>query len=172
MILRNISACDCEVRPKERCERRSRATYEIYFWKIGNIFISNLRNIFLNLKKYTYVEKQQCNRPKERCEGRSSAAYEMCYFYLWKYNHLNYIHYRHAFTLGNIFIWIDNLLGKGSKTPGTETFRWRGTPPQAPGPPRTRFFRKVSGNKLTEKGGTPPAPLAEFFRNWGFWTLP
>ena len=146
MILRNISAC--EVRPKERCERRSRATYEIYFWKIGNIFISNLRNIFLNLKKYTYVEKQQCNRPKERCEGKSSAAYEMCYLNLWKYNHLNYIHYRHAFTLGNlgnlgnIFIWIDNLLGKGSKTPGTETFRWGGPPPPAPGASTDEIFPK------------------------------
>ena len=28
-----------------------------------------------------------------------------------------------------------------------------GVPP--PGPPRTRIFRKVSGKKLTEKGGTP-----------------
>ena len=25
-----------------------------------------------------------------------------------------------------------------------------------PGPPRTRIFRKVSGKKLAEKGGTPP----------------
>ena len=49
-------------------------------------------------------------------------------------------------------------LGKVSKTPGTETFRWGGTPP--PGPPRTRIFRKVSGKKLTEKGGTPP-PLTD-----------
>ena len=48
-----------------------------------------------------------------------------------------------------------SLLGKGLKTPGTETFRWGGNPPP-PGPPRTRFCRKVSGKKLTEKGGTPP----------------
>merc|ERR1719222_1508361 len=48
-------------------------------------------------------------------------------------------------------------LGKGSKTPGTETFRWGGPPPP-PGPPRTRIFRKVSRKKLTEKGGTPPPP--------------
>ena len=46
------------------------------------------------------------------------------------------------------------VLGKVSKTPGTETFRWGGIPP--PGPPRTRFCRKVSGKKLTEKGGPPP----------------
>ena len=29
------------------------------------------------------------------------------------------------------------------------------------GGPRTRFFRKVYGNFLTEKGGTPPPPLTD-----------
>ena len=30
-----------------------------------------------------------------------------------------------------------------------------------PEPPRTRIFRKVSGKKLTEKGGTPPPPSTD-----------
>ena len=41
-------------------------------------------------------------------------------------------------------------LGKGSIT---RKLFVKGVPP--PGPPRTRFFRKVNGNFLTEKGGTP-----------------
>ena len=42
-------------------------------------------------------------------------------------------------------------------TPGPETFRWGGGTP--PGPPRTRFFQKVSGKKLTNN----PFPKTERF---------
>ena len=44
----------------------------------------------------------------------------------------------------------------GVKNPRHGNFPLGGFPP--PGPPRTRFFRKVSGKKLTERGGTPPPP--------------
>ena len=47
------------------------------------------------------------------------------------------------------------LVREGFKNPRPGNFPLGGFPPP-PGPPRTRIFRKVSGKKLTEKGGTPP----------------
>ena len=52
---------------------------------------------------------------------------------------------------------------EGFKNPRHGNFPLRGYPPP-PGPPRTRFFRKVSGKKLTEKGGTPPPSTDNPFR--------
>ena len=46
----------------------------------------------------------------------------------------------------------------GFNNPRHGNFPLKGYPP--PGPPRTRFSRKVSGNFLTEKG-VPPPPLTD-----------
>ena len=56
------------------------------------------------------------------------------------------------------------VLREGFNNPSHGNFPLRGYPPPIPPPPvppRTRFSRKVSGNFLTEKGGTPPPPLTD-----------
>ena len=56
----------------------------------------------------------------------------------------------------------------GVKNPRHGNFPLGGYPP--PGPPRTRIFRKVSGKKLTEKGGTPPPSTDNPFRKTEFFS--
>ena len=60
----------------------------------------------------------------------------------------------------NFMECLEDAIREGFKNPRHGNFPLGGGVPP-PGPPRTRFFRKVIGNFLTEKGGTPPPPLTD-----------
>ena len=59
---------------------------------------------------------------------------------------------------------------KAVKIPSHDKSPLRGYPPPPPGPPRTRFFRKVNRKNLTEKGGTPSqVPRPTLRKRHFFW---
>ena len=79
---------------------------------------------------------------------------EKCFSYFW-----SWLQYSEDTHWGGDNSIVD-VVREGFNNPSHGNFPWKGYPPP-PGPPRTRFSRKVRGNFLTEKGGTPPPPSTD-----------